>query len=165
MQHLTSRRLFLTAAATLAALAAGPATAQASPVAGALENVLEKKTGVTGSGWFGEHGRHRLTITVDGTEGAADGTYTLECAPNGGSHASPGAACARLDQLAADGLNPFKPVPRGTMCTQQYGGPQTARVRGQWQGRHIDAVFSRADGCEISRWNSLVPVLPAADGA
>ncbi|WP_030559815.1 SSI family serine proteinase inhibitor [Streptomyces aureocirculatus] len=190
MQHLTPRRLFLTAATTLAVLTAGPTTAQACPPgaagpagaatvekvekvqkaekAGKVEKVekvekVGKAAGVQDIG-PGEHGRHRLTITVSGTGGAGDGTYTLRCAPDGGSHASPGAACERLDQLAAEGLDPFKAVPRGTMCTQQYGGPQTARVRGEWQGRHIDAAFSRTDGCEISRWNSLVPVLPS-DGA
>ncbi|MFH8992887.1 SSI family serine proteinase inhibitor [Streptomyces sp. NPDC017940] len=175
MQHLTPRRLFLTAAATLAVLAAGPTTAQAclpgtaGPTASDTSdtsdtsNISDIFDGADDA-WNtvpGEHGRHRLTITVEGTGGAADGTYTLRCAPAGGSHASPGAACERLDQLAADGLDPFKAVPRGTMCTQQYGGPQTARVRGEWQGRHVDSVFSRTDGCEISRWNSLVPVLPS----
>ena len=46
------------------------------------------------------------------------------------------------------------------MCTQQYGGPATARVTGTWQGQHVDATFDRTNGCEIARWNTLRPVLP-----
>jgi hypothetical protein len=41
-----------------------------------------------------------------------------------------------------------------------YGGPATARVTGMWQGRGVDASFERTDGCEIARWNALVPALP-----
>ncbi|WP_052029086.1 SSI family serine proteinase inhibitor, partial [Streptomyces aurantiacus] len=108
---------------------------------------------------------HRLTITVDGTGGAGDGTYTLECAPagaNGGTHPSPDDACERLDQLAANGTDPFEPVPGDALCTEQYGGPETAHITGTWQGRAVDAEFSRTDGCRIARWDGLVPVLPAS---
>lgn len=147
VQHHTPRRLLLTAALSLAVLAAGPTAAQACPP-GAGPGAAERAA-------------HRLTVTVTGTGGAGDGTYTLKCAPNGGTHSSPDAACERLDQLAAAGTNPFRPVTRGAMCTQQYGGPETARVKGRWQGQPVDATFSRTDGCQISRWNSLVPVLPA----
>lgn len=51
---------------------------------------------------------------------------------------------------------------RNAMCTQQAGGPAAARVQGTWQGESVDARFSRANGCEIARWNNLVPVLPSA---
>jgi hypothetical protein len=43
----------------------------------------------------------------------------------------------------------------------QYGGPATARITGTWHGRPVDATYKRTDGCEISRWQGLVPVLPA----
>jgi hypothetical protein len=36
----------------------------------------------------------------------------------------------------------------------------TARVTGTWQGRQVDATFDRSNGCEISRWQTLEPVLP-----
>ncbi|WP_405714774.1 MULTISPECIES: SSI family serine proteinase inhibitor [unclassified Streptomyces] len=102
----------------------------------------------------------RLTITVSGAGGAADGTFELRCAPAGGSHPVAEQACGRLDELAGEGTDPFAPVPEDTLCTQQYGGPAAARVTGTWQGRPVDTVFNRADGCEISRWNNLRPVLP-----
>ncbi|WP_329385292.1 SSI family serine proteinase inhibitor [Streptomyces sp. NBC_01716] len=107
----------------------------------------------------------RLTVTVVDTNiTRADGTYELRCGPSGGTHPEAASACARLDELAAEDKNPFAPVPDGQMCTMQMGGPATARVTGTWHGRSVDATFSRKNGCEISRWQNLVPVLPAARG-
>jgi hypothetical protein len=42
----------------------------------------------------------------------------------------------------------------------QYGGPATAHVTGNWAGRPVDTTYDRSDGCEIARWDRLVPVLP-----
>ncbi|MEK8144143.1 SSI family serine proteinase inhibitor [Streptomyces sp. M10(2022)] len=69
-------------------------------------------------------------------------------------------ACDRLTEAVAAGEDPFAPTAREAMCTQQAGGPAAARIQGTWQGQQLDARFSRANGCEISRWNSLVPLLP-----
>ncbi|MFE7466419.1 SSI family serine proteinase inhibitor [Streptomyces sp. NPDC057499] len=107
--------------------------------------------------------RTRLTITVSGSGHAgADGVFRLLCTPAGGSHPSARAACGRLDALARKDVDPFAPVPRDALCTMQFGGPATAQVTGTWRGRSLDASFSRSDGCEISRWNTLRPVLPEA---
>jgi hypothetical protein len=38
-------------------------------------------------------------------------------------------------------------------CTEIYGGPQVAEVRGTFKGRRIQARFTRANGCEIDRWD------------
>ncbi|WP_447038660.1 SSI family serine proteinase inhibitor [Streptomyces sp. DSM 118878] len=143
------RRLLLTAAASAAALSAVPSAAQAAahPVAPT----------------------DRLTVTVTDS-GSADGTYVLDCHRTGGTHADAGThpnaekACARLDEVTVHGKDPFAKTPRGAMCTMQYGGPATARVTGTWQGRPVDATYDRRDGCEISRWNHLVPVLPDTSG-
>jgi hypothetical protein len=58
--------------------------------------------------------------------------------------------CRNLAGLTADQL---KPVPAGTACTQIYGGPATARVRGRLAGAEVDARFDRRDGCQIERWD------------
>ena len=47
------------------------------------------------------------------------------------------------------------------LCTQQYGGPQTAHVTGRWSGEPVDLELTRVDGCRISQWDSLGPLLPA----
>jgi hypothetical protein len=63
------------------------------------------------------------------------------------------AACARLE---AGGRDLFQPTPRGILCTDIYGGPQVAYVRGSLDGRRLWARFSRSDGCQIARWNRVV---------
>ncbi|WP_326671166.1 SSI family serine proteinase inhibitor [Streptomyces sp. NBC_01257] len=147
------RRLALTALVSLAALsAAAPA---ATAVAGPLP--LPVPLPVLQNDDEGTH----LTVVVSGSgDPAADGTYELDCEPAGGSHPVAQQACDRLAQLPGESADPFAPVSRAAMCTQQFGGPATARITGTWQGRSIDSAFDRTNGCEIGRWNSLRPVLP-----
>ncbi|MET9671540.1 SSI family serine proteinase inhibitor [Streptomyces sp. NPDC006482] len=103
-----------------------------------------------------------LTVTIaESGVPAADGTYELTCDDQaGGTHPAADDACERLEQLAKAGTNPFKAVPGDAFCTQVYGGPAVAHITGTWQGREIDARFSRVNGCEIDRWTNLQPVLP-----
>ncbi|MBT2458941.1 SSI family serine proteinase inhibitor [Streptomyces sp. ISL-86] len=105
----------------------------------------------------------RLTITVSDTGNRrADGEYRLECHPVGGNHPEAEQACARLDEFTKAGKDPFAADTKRGMCTMVDGGPATARVTGTWQGRTVDTTFRRKNGCEISRWNDLEPVLPPA---
>ncbi|MFF2189161.1 SSI family serine proteinase inhibitor [Streptomyces sp. NPDC058155] len=159
-----SRRSSLTVTAafavSLAAVAAFAPTAAAGPVDlawTALPPLFQEQEQ--------PRTQDRLTVTVADTNiTRAGGTYELKCGPTGGTHPEAKSACTRLDELAGEGKDPFAPVPEGQMCTMQMGGPATARVTGTWQGRSVDATFSRKNGCEISRWQNLVPVLPAARG-
>ena len=92
-----------------------------------------------------------LVIRVD----AGDGNWskvTLRCRPTGGTHPTRVRACAAL--LGA-GRGALAPVPADRMCTQQYGGPQRARITGVWRGTPVNARFNRTDGCQIARWNAL----------
>ncbi|MER0243626.1 SSI family serine proteinase inhibitor [Streptomyces sp. HSW2009] len=103
---------------------------------------------------------HHLVVTVSDTGQAADArTYDLYCHPTGGNHPSPAAACAEVSKKTVWGADPFAPVPKGTACTKIYGGPATAHVAGRWSGRPVRADFSRADGCEISRWKKFAALL------
>lgn len=104
----------------------------------------------------------QLTVTVTGTgDFASDGTYSLDCHPAGGTHRRAADACAELDRRTRWGSDPFAPVPLDANCTMMYGGPETARITGTWAGRPVDATFNRSNGCEMERWDNLVPVLPA----
>ncbi|WP_231905642.1 SSI family serine proteinase inhibitor [Streptomyces davaonensis] len=105
-------------------------------------------------------GGDHLTVTVRGAGGGTDGRYELYCHPGAGAHPDVAGACAALDRGARWGKDAFAPVPDGSVCTMQYGGPATAYVTGTWAGRPVDARFDRGDGCEIARWDRLVPVLP-----
>ena len=104
----------------------------------------------------------RVVFWADSARTAPDATWTLMCNPAGGTLARPARACARL---AAGGAKLFAPVPRGVACTQIYGGPQKARVTGLVAGRHVWAVLTRTDGCQVGRWNRLVPWLLPPGGA
>ncbi|MEJ7635146.1 SSI family serine proteinase inhibitor [Aeromicrobium sp.] len=93
-----------------------------------------------------------LTITVITDEGADPQTYELTCDPAGGDHPQPAEACKALDRAGAD---VFEPVSEDQACTQLFGGPQTATVTGTFDGDKVDAAFSRANGCEVDRWDQL----------
>jgi len=49
---------------------------------------------------------------------------------------------------------------RERICTQIYGGPQTARITGTIDGRRIDRRLSRSDGCQIADWDRAQPLIP-----
>jgi hypothetical protein len=92
-----------------------------------------------------------LTIAFLPGNGAAAHHWTLRCGPAGGTLPQAAAACRKLAALD----DPFAPVPADSMCSQIYGGPQTARVKGTYRGTRVSAVFNRRNGCEIARWKRV----------
>jgi hypothetical protein len=50
-------------------------------------------------------------------------------------------------------------VPAGQMCTEMYGGPDTATITGTLRGATVKQSFNRADGCGIADWELLTPML------
>lgn len=88
-----------------------------------------------------------LTVTVrpEGDEGPVR-RRRIECERLGEGSA----VCRRLA-----GLTParFAPVSPQTACTEIYGGPAVASVRGELLGERVDARFDRTNGCEINRWD------------
>ncbi|MFF7310651.1 SSI family serine proteinase inhibitor [Streptomyces sp. NPDC008137] len=145
------RRLALGAAASVAAL-------------GSLAAVSPAAYAQAGPGGGKGKERDHLTVTVRNAGGGADGTFELYCGPDGGSHPDPSGACAALERDTRWGQEVFAPAPKGGFCTMQYGGPATAHVTGTWAGRPVDATYDRRDGCQISRWDRLVPLLPDLGG-
>jgi hypothetical protein len=103
-----------------------------------------------------------LTVSLDETGSGTTRTWTLTCAPPGGDHPDPSAACAALE--TAGGAAAFLPPRRNVACTEIYGGPQVAHVTGTVDGSSVNADFSRTNGCEIARWNALAPLLGSAGG-
>jgi hypothetical protein len=71
-------------------------------------------------------------------------------------------AKADCPDVAAVKPETFEPTPGDVACTQQYGGPETATVKGTFKGEQVDAKFSRQNGCEIARWEDAKPILDAA---
>lgn len=99
------------------------------------------------------------------TAAAALAELTVEVDP-GGRRAT--VRCASPDDSelcrAVDALDAsvFEPTPANVACTQQYGGPETAKVTGTFRGEPVDARFSRENGCQIARWEDAAPLLEAA---
>jgi hypothetical protein len=98
-----------------------------------------------------------LDISVTPGGEAPTKLWTLRC-PSGGTLPDAAQACEQLLQLD----DPFAPVPKGASCTQVYGGPQEADVRGIFRSRPVEAHFDRANGCEIARWNKVRFLFPTS---
>ena len=104
---------------------------------------------------------NELRIEVDPGDGTPSQSWTLSCgAAVEGTHPRAADACALLEGMT----DPFAPLPDDLVCTEQYGGPQTAQITGRWRGAPVDLELSRIDGCHISQWNSFGPVLPVPVG-
>ena len=102
-----------------------------------------------------------LVVTQDLGDGSPPQRWTLVCAGAvSGDHPQAEAACAHLIAIE----DPFAPLPTDQMCTEVYGGPQTAAVSGVWNGEPVDLELSRSNGCQISQWDSLGPLLPGPAG-
>ena len=105
--------------------------------------------------------RNDLLVEIHRGGSSPTESYRLTCGSTvSGNHPAGAAACAHLAALA----DPFAPIPADQMCTQIYGGPQTAHVTGRWKGAAVDLRLSRVDGCRIEQWNSLGPLLPGPVG-
>jgi hypothetical protein len=75
------------------------------------------------------------------------------------------AACARMSIAEVQERLITPPLPGDRVCTEIYGGPDTAHVRGTLDGRPVDTVIDRTNGCGISDWDTvLADVLPPAVG-
>ncbi|OUM43416.1 SSI family serine proteinase inhibitor [Arthrobacter sedimenti] len=104
-----------------------------------------------------------LTISLQQDASAEPVQYVLECVDGvpGPASTLPGAeaACTALARLGTEFFTarPDKDI----ICTQQYGGPQTASITGTLNGTSILASFALTDGCEISRWNRVQDILGA----
>ncbi|WP_163166562.1 serine protease inhibitor [Arthrobacter sp. Alg241-R88] len=97
-------------------------------------------------------GEHEFHLVADGGRPSAESTVP-----------DPEAALAAVERYGEDIFFPKPGPPK--LCTQQYGGPQVAVVTGTFHGRAVEAVFTRTDGCEISRWKAMAPLLGNVSGA
>jgi hypothetical protein len=94
-----------------------------------------------------------VTVWPQGPGGPSR-VWTLRCDPADGSLPQAAKACSRVTAAS------LRPLARDMICTQIYGGPQTARVRGRIDGSRVDSRFARNNGCEIHRWDSVRFLFP-----
>jgi hypothetical protein len=128
------RRLLLPLLATAFAFA-GCGTDEATPAAGGN----------------GQLAQLVVRVDADGGKGAAARELRLNCAKPTDSP-----ACGAAAGVSAADLAPAK---SDIACTQLYGGPETATIKGTLRGDPVNASFSRTDGCQISRWKRVEALL------
>jgi hypothetical protein len=92
-----------------------------------------------------------ITVDADGEAGAPAKELRMTCHEPTDSQ-----ACGAVAGVSARDL---APTPPNTACTQLFGGPETATIKGQIRGEDVDATFSRKDGCEIERWKRVEALL------
>jgi len=114
----------------------------------------EQEPGAPAGGGGGSLAELTVTVDPDGDGAKPARRAKVSCAAPEDS-----AACRAVSELDAKA---FEPTPGNMACTQQYGGPQTASVKGMVRGEPVDATFSRENGCEISRWQAASALLEAA---
>ncbi len=106
-----------------------------------------------------------LTIRHDDGAGGV-GSGELTCRPDNSAATGDLAKLPSIARLCreARALAPLltEEPPARRACTQIYGGPETARVRGTVAGHTIDRTFSRHDGCAIEDFERIKPILPPA---
>ena len=95
-------------------------------------------------------GATKLTVTLDPDGPGGEGAMTESVSCEAGADGSP---CASI--TAAD----MAPTPPATACTEIYGGPDEATLEGTIAGEAASATFTRANGCEIERFDRITPLL------
>jgi hypothetical protein len=93
-----------------------------------------------------------LTLDADGPGGEESLTAELTCPA---ANAAP-TACSAVEELPED---PAAPVPADTPCTEIFGGPDVLTIEGTLKGDQVDAELTRANGCEIERFDRFLPLL------
>ena len=135
------------ALAAFGALAAGLALA-----AGCGDDEGDDETTAPGSS--GEGGTElTVTLDVDGPGGQDALSETVSC-----DDSSSDEACEAAGELEVADLAPVAP---DTPCTEIYGGPDELRIEGTLNGDPVDETLTRANGCEIDRFQAAVPLLAA----
>jgi outer membrane lipoprotein SlyB len=108
--------------------------------------------GTQAAGPTGELANLIVTVDDDGAKGATQPReLKLDCAKPTDSlacGAAAGVSAADLQRTRGD-----------VACTQIYGGPEEASIKGRIRGQNVDATFKRTDGCEISRWDRVKALL------
>lgn len=91
-----------------------------------------------------------FALSCDGTPAWTEGDPGREAA----------AACATVAAEKARLVELSNPDPAASrMCTEIYGGPEEAVIEGRIDGEPIDTKVTRSNGCGISDWDALQPLL------
>lgn len=99
----------------------------------------------------------------------SDVNYTLSCLGDtatvtGEADVVADVACLALNEEPIR-TRLIEGAPSDQVCTEQYGGPDEARIVGTLDGDDIDTTVDRSNGCGIDDWDSLLAkLLPSPIG-
>ncbi|MFJ2619914.1 hypothetical protein [Glutamicibacter sp. NPDC087344] len=68
-------------------------------------------------------------------------------------------AKAACELLVAQPSILTEPADPNRMCTEIYGGPNTAEVTGTLNGKTVNTSFDRHNGCAIGDWDNAAPLI------
>lgn len=108
-----------------------------------------------------------LDVTID--NGKTPVSFRVVCgdAPRFEGYAGardPKAACDAVAAAKARLLTLSDPGREPELCTEIYGGPDKATIAGTVDGEPVDVEVARNNGCGISDWDSLEPLLGSPTG-
>ena len=92
-----------------------------------------------------------MKLDADGPGGKPAESAELDCAADEAS-----GACGLVAELPGDFATPTSP---DQACTEIYGGPDVVELDGTLNGEQISTALTRANGCEIARFDPFVPIL------
>jgi hypothetical protein len=111
-----------------------------------------------------------LEIHYEHAGAGVDQTYTIICTDSSSElsgddvDVDADAACEALREPAVVERLTQGP-PQDQVCTEIYGGDDTAEIEGTIGDRSVDTVADRTNGCAIDTWDELLaPILPPAIG-
>lgn len=109
----------------------------------------------------------QLEIEIRRSPGLSAEHYALTCNPPSGTVRDPAAACQRIADLVAKTPQPSRGQSflaglandATVLCTQVYGGPEVALIRGRFLGAPVDARLTRENGCTMSSFDATIKLL------
>lgn len=120
-------------------------------------------------------GEDSSTLSGSGGGGGQTVNLTLTVSDGEGKNAK---ATLKCDESTAEGTGFFEsgadeacrnardlekllttPPPQDRVCTQIYGGPQTARITGSFGAKDVAREISRSNGCDIAEWKQAQALL------
>lgn len=113
--------------------------------------------------------RADISVVIQDPQGSPV-SYVIRCdageaSVRGGAQIDAEDACRALARPAVQNRLVGGPSSE-QVCTQVYGGPQTAMLSGTLDGQSVSTVVSRDDGCGIGDWDNLLKdiLLPVSRG-
>jgi hypothetical protein len=98
----------------------------------------------------------QMSVWSEGRGSGPPDKWVLRCDPVGGTLLRRAAACRQLATMK----QPFAPLRKDLVCTDQYGGPHEALIAGTHRGSRIWVILTLRNGCEISRAKRLGFLVP-----